>query len=144
SDIGNRVKFMSELSSCMRCFKPDLVIWHKDDGCDLSEQFVAGVASSAVLVYHDMDAWHRVMKPTHRNQHVLSRYAKRVFLVGLGENANQFPEARKRIRYLPHGYCDIDLPTAWPQRERKLLFVANVSRRFGRILGPLAPEQQPG
>lgn len=143
-DPQQRPVFLCALKDQLEQFRPDLVIWHKDDGTDLDEAFVQSIARQTRLVYHDMDPWYPIIKPSQRNQHILARHAHRVYLVGLGPNARQFPQAETRVRYLPHGYCDIDLPQMGPDRRKNLVFIANVPRRFKKLLGPLAPEQHPG
>jgi hypothetical protein len=67
-----------------------------------------------------------------------------VFLCGLGSIADQYHFVQDKIRYSPHGYCDIDIPNVPVDRTKRLLFIGSSVRRLKRVLGPFAPEYHPG
>jgi hypothetical protein len=135
---------LSQLERVVDEYRPDLTIWHKDDGDDLSSGFVEKIASQTRLVYHDLDPWVRWIKPIRPNQVVLAKVAHRIYLCGTGSIANLFAFAHERIRYSPHGYYDLDIPPPCPAKRNSMVFIGSVHRRGARILGPLGPEQHPG
>ncbi len=139
-----RTRFLADVSEQVADYRPDVVIWHKDDGKDLSHDLVARIAAKTRLVYHDLDPWMWWIKPVQPNQRILSRYASLVFLCGLGSIAAQFKEATDRIRYSPHGYYDIDIPPPVTVKVPHMIFIGSIHRRAKRLLGRFAPEQHSG
>jgi hypothetical protein len=148
SHAGEERQFRQEFHNILRSridsFKPDIILWDKDSGRDLSSELVKSVAEAATLAYRDLDAWTSVLKPTGPNQQVLCKYAHRVFLCALGTSGSQFRTAGNRVRYTPSAYCNIDVPAPVLTRERRLVFAGSVRRRFQKLLGPFSPHVYPG
>jgi hypothetical protein len=139
-----RRNFVRDVVGEVADYRPDVLIWHKDDGRDLSADLVRSLASKTRLLYHDLDPWMRWIKPVQPNQRLLAKNARLVYLCGLGSIAQQFTEASKRIRYSPHGYYDIDIPAKGRDKTPKMVFIGSIHRRAKRLLRRFAPEQHPG
>jgi len=143
-DPEKRKQFLERVEAEMAGFNPDVVIWHKDSGSDLPETLIQKVSRQSCLIYHDLDPWSRWLNPIGRNQQLFAKHARRTCLCGLGEIADQFGIAGDRIRYVPHGYYDLDIPAVPSKRSRKLVFIGSSIRKGRPFLGNLAPELHPG
>lgn len=126
---------LQDLHAAVVAFQPDVIYFqHLNGSYPVDRAFLHGlksVASKPKFVWHEADAYGRIIKPLDRTMKAALAESDMAVIVGLGDLAQRVRRAgAKRILFAPHSYDDVRFAQPWQPtmtRAHDAIMIANLT-----------------